>query len=365
VNTIPLADVDRALGELWAASSRADAHACLFTLVALCATPDELPRARAALPVVALSHACRTVSVACYPSLEPSITARAGLHVDTRRGREPAGDDVDLDVRGDARRWVPSTVARLRAEAVPLYLWWVGDLPDDDRLFDRLVEDADVAVVHTADMDLRDLEALARLLELSRGAYVLADLTWMRLRTWQEFTARFFDDPAARAHLPSLRELTVRLCPRERELEAASTQAALFAAWLCTALGWDVSAPRWSGDKAERVAALRNAAGDEVTVRFVTVDRAGVYPGAIEAVSLRAPGGARFEVARGDDDPYVLCWSAEADGVHSPAQCVRIHAPEEPRMLCRALERARRDPLFERSLAAAAKLVAPVAARRS
>ena len=26
-------------------------------------------------------------------------------------------------VRGDARRWVPSTVARLRAEAVPLYLW--------------------------------------------------------------------------------------------------------------------------------------------------------------------------------------------------------------------------------------------------
>jgi glucose-6-phosphate dehydrogenase assembly protein OpcA len=268
-------------------------------------------------------------------------------------------------VRGDARRWVPSTLTRLRAEGLPMYLWWVGDLPDDDRLFDRLVEDADVAVVHTADMDLRDLEALARLLALADGAYVLADLTWMRLRTWQEFTARFFDDPAARAHLASVRELTVRLCPRERELEAASTQAALFAGWLCEALRWDTAAPRWSGEGGDRTAALRGAAGEEVTVRFVTVEREGVYPGAIEAVALRAPGGARFEVARGDDDPYVLCWSAEADGVHSPAQCVRIHAPEEPRMLTRVLERPRRDPLFERSLAAAARLVAPVAARRA
>ena len=34
-------------------------------------------------------------------------------------------------------------------------------------------------------------------------------------------------------------------------------------------------------------------------------------------------------------------------------------------MLARALERPRRDPLFERSLAAAARLVAPVAARRT
>jgi glucose-6-phosphate dehydrogenase assembly protein OpcA len=361
VNSVPLADADRALGELWAASSRPDAHACLFTLVALCATPDELPRARAALPSLALAHPCRTLSVACYPGEAPSIAARVGLHVDTRQGREPVGDDVDLDVRGEARQWVPDTVARLRAEAVPLYLWWVGDLPDDDRLFDRLVEAADVAVVHTADMDLRDLEALARLLALADGQYVLADLTWLRLRTWQEFTARFFDDPAGRAHLAALREVTLALCPRERAPEAASTQAALFAGWLCEALRWDTREPRWAGAGSERVATLRGPQGEEVTVRFVTVDRAGVYPGAIESVTLRGPA-ARFEVARGDD-PYVLCWSAEAAGVQSPAQCVRIHPPEEPRMLIRALERPRRDPLFERSLAAAARLVAPVAAR--
>ncbi len=360
---IPLADVERSLAAQWAASTRPDVHACLFTLVAVCASPDELARARGALPSVAIAHPCRTVTITCYPGDVPEITARASLHIDTHRANDPVGDDIDLDVRGDARRWVPSTLARLRAEGLPVYVWWVGDLPDDDRLFDRLVEEADVAVVHTADMDLRDLDALARLLSLSNGAYVLADLTWMRLRTWQEFTARFFDDPAARAHLASLRELTLQLCPRERELEAASTQAALFAGWICEALGWDTARPRWSGEGSERTAVIQDRSGADVTVRFVTIEREGVYPGAIEAVTLSAPDGARFELSRGDD-PYVLCWSAEADGVHSPSQCVRIGAPEEPKMLARTLDRPRRDLLFERSLAAAARLVAPVAARR-
>ncbi len=44
-----------------------------------------------------------------------------------------------------------------------MHLWWSGDLPDDDRLFDELTADADVTIVHSADMDLRDLEQLRRI----------------------------------------------------------------------------------------------------------------------------------------------------------------------------------------------------------
>lgn len=359
---IPLTDVERSLSTLWQETSRSDAHASAFTLVAFCATPDELPRARAALPAVVSSHPCRTVTIACYPGDPPSITARAGLHVDTRAGLAPVGEDLDLDVRGAARAWIPATLARVRHGDVPLYVWWVGDLPDNDRLFDHFLEMADVAVVHTSDMDLRDLEALTRMLALSNGEYVIADLTWMRLRTWQEFTARFFDDPDARAKLPSLRELSVKLAPGSREPEATSTQAALFAGWCCEVLGWSTAAPVWTVEGHIATATLTNRTGHAVTVRFETVEKEGVYPGAIHRVELVGDD-ARFEVCRAVDDACVLCWSAEVPGVVVPSQCVRIGAPEEPKMLTRTLEAPRRDPLFERSLAAAARLVGPIAMR--
>ncbi len=265
-------------------------------------------------------------------------------------------------MRGDARAWIPATLARIRHSDVPLYVWWVGDLPDDDRLFDHFLEMADVAVVHTSDMDLRDLEALSRILSLSNGEYVIADLTWMRLRTWQEFTARFFDDRGARARLPSLRELSVKLAPGGRAPEATSTQAALFAGWCCEVLGWSTARPAWAVDGPVAAAKLTDRAGREVTVRFETVEKDGVYPGAIHRVELVGDD-ARFEVCRAHDDACVLCWSAEVPGVVVPSQCVRIGAPEEPKMLTRTLEAPRRDPLFERSLAAAARLVAPVTMR--
>jgi glucose-6-phosphate dehydrogenase assembly protein OpcA len=362
VKEIPLTDIDRSLSSLWQASSRSEAHASAFTLVAFCGTPDELPRARAALPTVVATHPCRTITVACYEGAPPSITARAGLHVDTRAGLSPIGEDLDLDVRGDARAWIPTTLARMRLSDVPLYVWWVGDLPDNDRLFDHFLEMADVAVVHTSDMDLRDLEALTRLLSLSAGEYVIADLTWMRLRTWQEFTARFFDDPDARALIPSLRTLSISLTPREREREPVSTQAALFAGWCCEALGWSTASPAWRVEGDVAVATLTDRRGEAVTLRFETLDKEGVYPGAIQRVELSGAE-ARFEVCRSDDDAGVLCWSAEVPGVVMPSQCVRIGAPEEPKMLSRTLEAPRRDRLFERSLASAARLIAPVATR--
>ncbi len=359
---IPLTDVERSIAALWQSTSRSDAHASAFTLVAFCATPDELPRARAALPAVVSAHPCRTVTVACYEGDPPSIVARAGLHPDARGGVAPVGEDVDLDVRGSARSWVPATLARLRHSDVPLYVWWVGDLPDNDRLFDHFLEMADVAVVHSSDMDLRDLEALTRLLSIGGDSYVIADLTWMRLRAWQEFTARFFDDPDARATIPSLREIVVRLAPRERDPEPTSTQAALYAGWCCEALGWATTDPRWVTEGDAATATLTDRSGAKVSVRFETTAREGVYPGAIHSVELRGDV-ARFEVCRAPEDPHVLCWSAEVPGVVMPSQCVRIGAPEEPKMLTRTLEAPRRDPLFERSLASASRLIAPVATR--
>lgn len=358
---IALDQVESELAKLWAEQGAGDTRHRTLDLVAFCATPDELPRVRAALAPLASKRPCRTLTVVCYPDGSPSITARVSLHADTSRRSEPAGDDISLDVRGAARSWVPSAVRQLRAGDLPLHLWWAGDLPDRDRLFDQLTEQADVTLVHSASMDLRDLETLRRAMESRPDGAVFLDLNWVRLSLWQELVARFFDDEAVAALIPAIDTVSLGFAPRPGSDEAAPTQAALLAGWITLCTAWSADGADWGADAdGARVATVRRADGSPGRLRFVEDDRPGVYPGALHTVSFSGPG-VKLEVARALEDPMVLCWSGEAEGACVPSQCIRTGAPEEPKMLARALDRPARDPLFERSLAAAAALARAVA----
>jgi glucose-6-phosphate dehydrogenase assembly protein OpcA len=361
---IRLDKIEPELTRLWQERGGRDARPSTLDLVAFCATPDELPRVRAALAPLALQRPCRTLTVVCYPGELPSITARVALHVDTTRGAEPVGEDISLDVRGAAREWVPSTVRQLRRGDLPMHLWWSGDLPDDDRLFDQLTSDAEVTIVHSADMDLRDLEQLRRVLAWRVDSAVFLDLNWVRLALWQELTARFFDDQAMVEAIPAIDTISLGFAPRPGSDDAAPAQAALLAGWLTVCVGWNVDGAPWSTDPdGARVATARRADGSAGRVRFAEDDRPGVYPGALHTVTLTGPG-LRLEVARALEDPLALCWSGEVAGHCVPSQCVRMGTPDEPKMLARAIDRPTRDPLFERSLGAAAALTRAVAPLR-
>lgn len=365
MSAVALGRVEAELARLWAAGRTKDAQPRTLDLVAFCATPDELPRVRAALAPLASRRPCRTLTVVCYPAEAPSITARVALHVDTAHGSEPVGEDVTLEVRGAARDWVPSALRQLRRGDLPMHLWWSGDLPDDDDgLFDQLTEDAEVTLVHSADMDLRDLEQLRRALAWRADSAVFLDLNWVRLALWQELTARFFDDEGLAAAIPAIDTVSLGFAPRPGSSDAAPTQAALLAGWIALCAGWDVHGAAWSADAdGARVATVRRADGSPGRVRCVEDDRPGVYPGALHSVTLSGPG-LTLEVARALEDPLVLCWSGEAGHLCVPSQSVRMGVPDEPRMLSRALDRPSRDPLFERSLAAAAALTRAVAPLR-
>lgn len=362
--SVPLHKVEAELAKLWAERSQSDSHPRVLDLVAFCATPDELPRVRAALAPLAIKHPCRTVTVVCYPDAEPSITARVALHVDPSRKGEPVGDDLVLEVRGAARSWVPSAIQQLRGGDLPMHLWWSGDLPDDDRLFDHLTDDADVTIVHSADMDLRDLEQLRRVLAWRVERAVFLDLNWVRLALWQELTARFFDGAGVAALIPTLDTLSLGFAPRPGSDDAAPTQAALLAGWVTVCTDWNVDGATWTTETdGARIATVKRADGSPARVRFAEDDRPGVYAGVLHTVTLTGLG-LKLEVARALEDPLVLCWSGEAAGQLLPSQCVRMGVPDEPKMLARALDRPERDPLFERSLAAAAALTRAVAPLR-
>lgn len=357
--SLPLDAVERAVARLWeeeAQRSRSPRME-LMTLVVLVSDLALVRRATEVIDDFVRSHPSRTILAKCSDKPENAITAEVALH---RAGKDgPAcGDAIVLDATGGGRDWLPDNVERLALPDLPVCLWWVGDLPDFDPLFDRMLSSADVVVVNSEEMDLRDLQKLSEIASRSRDRYALSDLTWVRLRPIQELIARFFDDEPSRAHLRSLRRVTIEFSPRENDVDAASTQAGLLFGWMANVLGLRPEGVRW-----QRGEGWAEAAFDQMIARFERRPRSGLSAGAIVRVTLDC-GSALFDVDR-SEDPSVFQWSRTVPGSIVPSQKLRIASRTESALLADSLAAPRRDLLLEASLQIGSRIVQPVAPRLS
>jgi glucose-6-phosphate dehydrogenase assembly protein OpcA len=362
-----LDSVDHDLRALWDDAARGGARVTrvqTMSLVALCETDAHALRAEPALAAAASAHGTRTLLATWGPleAGEAEIVAQVALHPSLAAAGLPVGEAVRLHARGAAREFLPSAIGKLLAPDLPVAVWWVGDLPDHDVLFDRVARDADTCIFDSGEMDMRDLPRLAALAAQEGRRYALADFSWLRLASWQELVARFFDPPECTSVLSSLERIVVRFQPRSVDPEPVSNPAALFVGWLAARLGWSLS--RWApvGEGAVE-AQLTSASGTGPRVRFEPLARGTVAPGSLQDVRLEA-GSACFHVERSEDDPCVLCWSSLGARYEVAAQCVRLEeslARDEAKTLPRLLERPVRDPNLEQSLAAGAALIAPIA----
>lgn len=350
--------VEPALAGLW--KEEADRGGAprieLFTVVALASELALLGRAQRVVAAVASAYPSRTVVAACRQGADDAITAEVSLH--RVSSGAACGDAIVLEATGAARDWLPENVDRLALPDLPVCIWWVGNLPDFDHLFDRLVVNADVIVVNSGEMDLRDLEKLSTIVNRCHGGAALSDLTWIRLRPIQDLIARFFDDETALGCLRSVERITIEFAPREGEQDVASTQAGLLLGSMANAMSLATATAGW-----KRGADWAEVTLGRVVARFEARARPDVPSGSILRVAIECDG-ARFEVVR-QDDPQVFLWSREAPGAPVPPQPLRIGIPEESTLLIRCLERPRRDALLEQSLHVATRIVRPVAPRLS
>lgn len=357
---LALDSVERAVAQLWEDEARQSPGATrieLMTLVALVSDLGLVDRTNKVIEEVVRSHPSRTIVATWSDKRDDTITAEVALH---RVGKDgPAcGDAIILDAARVSRDWLPDNVERLVLADLPVCVWWVGDLPDFDHLLDRMLSCADLVVVNSQEMDLRDLQRLSELVGRSRDRCALSDLTWVRLRPLQELIARFFDDESARLHLPALRQIKIEFSPRESDVDAASTQAGLLFGWIANALGLRPEGVRWA-----RGEGWAEAAFEHVTARFERRPRADLAAGAIVRVALEC-GGALFEIER-QDDPCVFRWSRLVPGVMMPPQSLRIPDESESGLLAQCLETPRRDPLLEASLRVGSRIVQAIAPRPS
>jgi glucose-6-phosphate dehydrogenase assembly protein OpcA len=356
--SLPLDQVERAVARLWEDEARASGgtRVELLTLVVLVSEPRLLDRARKVVSEVVRSYPSRTIVAVWREGEPPSISADVALH--RAPGGVACGDAISLEAVGAAREWLPGNAERLALSDLPVCVWWVGDLPDFDDLFDRMVVGADLVVVNSGEMDLRDLEKLSNIARRSRDRYAMADLTWIRLRTLKDLVARFFDDAEGRACLGQLDRVTIEFSPRPDEKDVASTQAGLFLGWVAAALGWPTHSV--VGTRGEGWAEVKVG---RATARFEQKPRSDVRPGVITRIAMDAAN-AHFEIER-QEDPRVYRWSRDVPGVVTAAQMLRVGAFEEPSLLVRCLERPKRDKMFEKSLDFGRRIVRPVAPRLS
>jgi glucose-6-phosphate dehydrogenase assembly protein OpcA len=341
----------------------------LIVTVANSAAADRVVRTMMSLGIRHPSRAI--VLVADHEARGEALDARISTHchvTPSSPDERICYEEVVLTVRGETAEHLAGVVAPILIHDLPTFVWWPGDPPLADPVFDQLVELADRLIIDSSDFsDL--LSGMRRLANLRHRSGV-GDLAWERLSIWQERIAQFFDAPRFRRYLPNLSRMIIRyavptLGHRGRRVAAdpigkvvsPMAQAALLAGWLAARLNWR----RYRTLEALADGAFRlrlEGTYEMVELRIEPEATDLLPPGELTSVHLRAygeTGAAEFIIDRTGDEATV---ATNADGMTALLRRITMEPPNEAELLSQQLAANLRDPVYESALRAAAIFLA-------
>lgn len=353
----------------------ADARTSVMNLIIT--VPDAATGDRILETLLALGtrHPSRAIILHADPGADGDpLDARIGTHC--RDGENGHGrvcfEQLALTVRGEAARHLDGIVAPLLIHDLPIDIWWPGDPPFHDPVFNQLVELGDRLVVNAS--DFADLPAGLKQLAAIRRRSGVGDVTWERLAPWHELTAQFFDAPRFRRYLPNLSSLAIRYAtpedgratepppPPELVTGARSPAAAamLYAGWIATRLAWRRA--QWREPTVDGgLRLVLEGRYEMVNLVVEPVPTAAVPPGELTSVRLRAfgeAGSAEFILDRPATEATVV---ANADGMTAYVRRLPLLPESEAEVLRRQLVLDRRDLTYEDALRAAAIMASTTA----
>jgi glucose-6-phosphate dehydrogenase assembly protein OpcA len=320
-------------------------------------------------------HPSRAIVLAADPKADgPTLNASITAHCNPGpEGAEPiCFEVVVLSVHGEAADHLAGIVAPLLIHDLPTHIWWPGDPPFADPIFDQLVEMGDRVLVDSDEFsDL--LHGLRRLTTLRRRSGV-GDLAWQRLAWWQELTAEFFDAPRFRRYLPNLNRLTIRYAipPTHKPRRARKARGVLhtpsnvssplagpmlYAGWIASRIEWRryaTTLPLKDGNLRLKLEGRH----EMVDLQVEAVETDALPPGELVAVRLRAfgeMGAAEFIIERSTDEAVV---ASNADGMTALLRRMPMELPTESELLAADLVMDRHDPVYESAVRAAAVFLA-------
>jgi glucose-6-phosphate dehydrogenase assembly protein OpcA len=301
-------------------------------------------------------------------------------------------EQTTLLVTGSAVQSIAHILQPLLKPHLPVYLWWVGDPPDNDSIFSGLVELSNRIIVDsTGFFNLeQDVRTLAQILRAMPDC-ALSDLNWGRITPWRQLVIQFFDVSEYRAYLSGVRSIEIEHAAAplatptrsdEGEVSLNPACALLLAGWLKGRLGWSrsphnslhhhdtasgsytwrmkhASSPRSTA--APGTTRARTAkAGATASIVIRPQIQSHMRPGSICLVRLTSiieEQQATFTISR-EGDPELVLTSVEIAQGARPQRTVNLASTQnESELLYDELEIMGHDQLFEQTLQEVADLL--------
>jgi glucose-6-phosphate dehydrogenase assembly protein OpcA len=159
-------------------------------------------------------------------------------------------EQMTMLVTGSAIRSVGNIIQPLLKPELPVYLWWLGDPPDEASSLSPLVNLSNRIIVDSTSFfnPEQDVLTLTALSSASPNS-AFSDLNWGRLTPWRQLVVQFFDSAEYRPYLDGLTTIEIehavapvamRVQTAQGDVSPNPTQALLLAGWLKARLGWTV-----------------------------------------------------------------------------------------------------------------------------
>src|SRR5215469_4294266 len=136
------------------------------------------------------------------------VTLRS-FHIISDVMRHPF-EQITVTISGDAVHSASSIIQSLLKPDLPVYLWWVGDLPKDVSIFARLIPSSSRVIIDSNDFTSPEerIQTLSEILQNTPDC-ALSDLNWGRITPWRELIAQFFDVADYRPYLANVNSIEI------------------------------------------------------------------------------------------------------------------------------------------------------------
>lgn len=241
---VDVTSIERQLAELWRAEKqdgeKAVTRAALWNVVAHTWNAEEHGRATEVLARASAKVPQRTIVVRADPRGSDDIASwiSANCHL-VGGGRQVCSEEVVIVAAGERVQHIPPLVSALLLPDMPVAVWWLGDLPDEQhRYVETLLDPADRLIVDSSHFNgAADLDLVSRIGEQTTTAP--ADLNWARLEEWRAATAALFDPPSMRERLQAIAK--VKVISGGDASFGATSEALLYVAWLTAQSGTEIA----------------------------------------------------------------------------------------------------------------------------
>ena len=293
-------------------------RACSMTLLVIAEAADDAAALGETIAALMPEHPARTILIRLQGEGERALSQRVYQQCWKPFGQRQqiCCEQIEITASDAALADLPSVILPLAVPDLPVILWCRSARLVRRPEFGEIAGMATKVVMDSA-AAADTTDAIGCMADGVRRGGILADLAWTRLTRWRETLARVFENRDTLARLSEVNSVQVRFGP------GYDTAAWYLAAWAANAL----------------------ASVGQVVTPVV----APVFTAQDESLRLELSGGTfRVELSRQEDRLVTV--------VNEQSNCTNLPRPADYHLMREELGIVRRDAVFERTLASAARL---------